>query len=205
MRGEIHRGSTANPAAGAVPGRGSAHDASIRMTVARFLEEGDQEVRQGSARDSAGRAAPSKRGNPARAPARVILALLLDAVGQFLGREDAPRYIAIGLLALVFVSMPWDVLAVVFLCGLVAGVAGLVLGKEQVRRLAVGWYVRTRERDPEWAETVRLFAARSSKTASGWLAKLPANWTAGLYLPDFEEPQPTPPKMRSDPFDRLGT
>ena len=112
MRGEIHRGSTANPAAGAVPGRGSAHDASIRMTVARFLEEGDHEVCQGSARDSAGRAAPSKRGNPARAPARVILALLLDAVGQFLGREDAPRYIAIGLLALVFVSMPWDVLAV---------------------------------------------------------------------------------------------
>ncbi len=178
---------------------------SIDRMVHQLFAEGDRGAHRHPPDDDLRKAETSaRRGAASRISPALVWALLLDAVARFLGREDAPRYIALALLAIVFVVMPWDMLAVVLLGGVAAGVVGCFLGKDQIKRLVIGWYRRTRERDPERAEAIRLFAARASRTASACLAKLPPDWTSGLYLPDFEEPQPTSPKLLSDPFERLG-
>lgn len=145
----------------------------------------------------------SNSGRAVSAWLRAGTAALLRLAGEFLRRPDAPRLIAIMLLVIAFLMEPWFLVTLFVFAMLTALVVYFSLGPDRVSELVVAWYERLRGRDPEKAETIRCRAAGLSKRASGIVERLPENWTTGLYLPDFEEADDLPEKMKSDPFDRL--
>jgi len=133
---------------------------------------------------------------------RIAVALIRLAV-RFLRRPDAPRLIAIVLLVIAFLMEPWFLVGLFGFGLLTAQIVYFSLGPDRVNELVAAWYDRLRQRDPAKAETIRRRAARSSRQISAIIDRLPDNWTTGLYLPDFEEPEELPEKMKVDPFDRL--
>jgi len=134
---------------------------------------------------------------------RRILALVARLVWQFLRRPDAPRLIALGVIGLVFLMAPGFIIFLVVFTLLSAVLGYFTLGPDRVEEMVVEWYEALSARDPDKAETIRARAARTSRFASAVAARLPARWTAGLYLPNFEPATTTPKELGPDPFDRL--
>lgn len=145
----------------------------------------------------------SRPANPTSISFNVICGALMDLAMRFLRRPDAPRLLAIAVLAALISLAPMAILMLCTLAVLTTLAAYRLLGSDRASKLGWAWYARARQRDPEKAETIRRRAAYLSTCASGLLDRLPSRWTAGLYLPDFEEPRPLPEKMNTDPFDRL--
>jgi hypothetical protein len=122
---------------------------------------------------------------------------------HFLRRPDAPRWIALALLALAAIFDPWFFVALLVIFGLAAVVAYFTLGPDRVAELVVAWHDRLAQRDPDKAEVIRRRAARVSRVLAALIERLPERWTAGLYLPDFEPAEAMPAKLQDDPFAKL--
>lgn len=145
---------------------------------------------------------------PAPAPERphwlVSAARRLRGIAwTFLGRSDAPRVLSALLLLVLIVLRPGFVVFLAVIALLFGLVTYFSVGPDRVAEWVTGRYRRLRERDPEAAENIRRRAARASKWLSAVVGKLPESWTAGLYLPDFEEAPEPPERLQADPFDRL--
>ena len=197
MRDETARTGEKRPTAPDETARpsGERADAARRMIAELMAQDAVSDPR---CKDGATTVHRARRGIPApsgRMPGNLLL--------RFIRRDDAPRHVATALLVIVLVSMPWETLTVILLSAAIATIACALLGEARLSGLAARWYTRTRESDPERAEAVRLKAQAASRFVARQLARLPAGWTSGLYLPDFDEPAPLPGKMLSDPFERL--
>jgi hypothetical protein len=136
--------------------------------------------------------------DPARLRARAGRALR-----RFLRRPDAPRWIAGALLLAVFVVRPGFIVLLALFTLFVAGIAYLTLGPDRVSEIVAARFERLKARDPARAEALRRRAARVSRGAARLADRLPAHWTTGLAIPDFEPAGETPEKLRDDPFARL--
>lgn len=132
--------------------------------------------------------------------ARIYVA---NRVRQFLRRPDAPRWLAIAVLAAIVFWQPWYIVFLFFLTCLLALVVYLTLGHERIIEFGESWYERLQRRDPERADALRRRAAKVSAKVTSLIERLPEKWTWGIYLPDFNETTITHEKMKSDPFDRL--
>ncbi|SEN80890.1 hypothetical protein SAMN04488077_1327 [Roseovarius tolerans] len=180
------------------------HLQAIRSLIE--LDDEPQAVgRAGFAQTEADNPAPDTR-DPASAPSNHKTSLaqwLLELGASFFRRPDAPRILSILLLLTVFVWRPGFIIFLV-LVGLMIGVVlYFSFGPDQVQNWVISRYRRLAARDPDAAERIRRRAAAASQRLSAVIEKLPERWTAGLYLPDFEEPADLPEKWNSDPFDRL--
>ena len=121
----------------------------------------------------------------------------------FLRRPDAPRLLAIVLLAAAFIAKPWFVVFLAVFAVILAVSVAAYLGFDTVAERIALWHERLSQRDPDRAEAIRARAARASKVASKLIARLPEHWTEGLYLPDFEKGEPPSAKLKDDPFEKL--
>ena len=140
---------------------------------------------------------------PPDSQGKELALLVLHKTQAFLARPDAPRLLAIALLAVIFVLRPLAVLGMALVALMVALITYFSLGPDRVGEIVVARYQRLKSRDPARAEVLRKRAARTSARLSRLLDHLPERWTQGLYLPDFEEPAEQPAQMHNDPFDRL--
>lgn len=136
-------------------------------------------------------------------PAATLAKQLAGIALSFLKRRDAPRLLSIFLLLILIILRPGFVLFLFLMAVLICLVLYFSFGPDQVESFAIERFRRLRERDSIAAEKLRYRAAKASKTISDVVDKLPDRWTAGLHLPDFEDPPELPEKMKSDPFDRL--
>lgn len=136
---------------------------------------------------------------------RWTIQTLMRLVAAFIRRPDAPRILAMLILFVVVVLRPWFILSLVFTGMLLTLITYFSLGPDRVGEMVAAWHARLRCRDLDRAEDIRRRAAFWSKHISAIVDRLPEKWTAGLYLPDFEEIPERPEKMKSDPFDRLAT
>lgn len=134
---------------------------------------------------------------------RKAIARALRPAKQFMLRPEAPRELALALLAVSAIVWPWIVAGFVALVVVVVTITWFTLGPDRVAELVVDWHARLALRDPDKAETIRLRAARVSRAITRTVERLPDRWTTGFYLPDFEPSQDMPEKMKDDPFDRL--
>ncbi|MCJ7874994.1 hypothetical protein [Phaeobacter sp. J2-8] len=147
---------------------------------------------------------PAKRRNrPHAGPRREGVMAIMGHIRRFLRRPDAPRTLALGALVIVVLVRPWLVVAVGLLALLTAAVVYFSLGPDRVCDLVVSWYTRLRERDPDRAEAIRQRASDASARFAKLLDRLPASWTQGIYIPDFEPDTELLDDTRPDPFDRL--
>lgn len=157
-----------------------------------------------------------RKAKPAKAPkvrrpsrliaaAKRLGAIVATHIRRFLNRPDAPRLIAISVLAFIVVTWPGFIIGMFATAALVALIVYLSLGPDRVAMFAVERYQRLKARDPDRAEALRARAAAISRRLTSWLDRLPDSWTAGLYLPEFEEPAEPSEKMRNDPFERLAS
>ena len=152
--------------------------------------------------DAPGRERPapaSRQALPSTSPTKWLVRIAL----AFLRRPDAPRLLSILFLLTLIIVRPGFVLFLFLIAVLIGLVLYFSFGPDRVESFVVTRYRRLRERDLNAAEKLRHRAAIASKILSVIADKLPESWTAGLYLPDFEEPPERPEKMTSDPFDRL--
>jgi hypothetical protein len=134
---------------------------------------------------------------------RWTVQILIHSATTFFRRPDASRILAILMLCVIVVIMPWFVLSLVLLGVLIALIIYFSLGPDKVGALVAAWHTCLRQRDPNKAEDTRRRAALWSKRISAVVDRLPEKWTAGLYLPEFEEASELPEKMKTDPIDRL--
>jgi hypothetical protein len=118
-------------------------------------------------------------------------------------RPDAPRILAFVVLVAFILLKPGLVFFLFGMSLLTVLVLFFSLGPDPFQSWAINRYKKLRGRDPDAAERLRQCAARTSKTLSALIDKLPEKWTTGLYLPDFEEPQDLPEIWATDPFERL--
>lgn len=174
-----------------------------KLETASATRQAVRRIARTGAGTSAPKRLPRRIAGAAGAAARRAGEGLLRRIGVFLRRRDAPRLLALSTLGLLFVLRPWALPALLLfvLLGVVA--LYLSLGEERSARLVLRWYEGVRRRDPERAEVLRSRAAAVSRRLASLLQRLPERWTQGLYLPEFEEPQEVPEKMKSDPFERL--
>ncbi len=120
-----------------------------------------------------------------------------------LSYQATPRHMAMLLLAIIIVTMPW-LIPVLAISGLILVVISyLTLGHDRAAELVLGGYNWFMRRNPQGAEQLRSNAARTSARLTSWAGYLPERWTNGLYLPDFEHPDEIPEKLSGDPFERL--
>ena len=115
-----------------------------------------------------------------------------------------PRHFILIALVTAVILRPWLVLWGSLLFFALATILYFSLGPDfwtnKITRLYL-WLVR---KSPASAEKIRLAARRTSRRMEKMLEKLPARWTSGLYLPDFDPPaQHDPFDDRPDPFERL--
>ena len=146
-----------------------------------------------------GPAPASQQAHPPTSPTKWLVRIAL----AFLKRPDAPRLLSVLFLLTLIILRPGFVLFMFLIAVLIGLVLYFSFGPDRVESFLVTRYRRLRERDSNAAERLRHRAAIASKILSVIVDKLPDRWTAGLYLPDFEEPPELPDKMTSDPFDRL--
>lgn len=151
--------------------------------------------------------APANTPPPPKAPSalRIFATTPLDRLRTFLARPDAPRLLALVLLAVIVVLRPWAVLFMVVLALMVGLITYFSLGPDRVAEMVIAWYHRLKDRDPDRAEQLRTRAAKASFTLGRVLDRLPVSWTQGLYLPDFEEVPDLNETLQGDPFERLVT
>ncbi len=97
---------------------------------------------------------------------------------------------------LVLFFKPYWVLGVLFLLVWIAILAHVVLGGERLR--AGGAWLASRY--PERTKRLRAKAQQGVDRVESWMARLPARWTDGVYLPDFS---PEAEASGPDPFERL--
>lgn len=181
--------------------------AAIRNLIG---EQGAQPVAQPS---KPTRAMPAAQPKPARAPsphvskgkswAKSAFAAGVQHLHRFLARPDAPRLMALAVIAGIFVWRPMYVIGLALISLLVALITYISIGPDRVAQMIAAWFTRLKARDPDRAEVLRSRAARVSALLGAVADRLPERWTQGLYLPDFEEPSEQPPEMHNDPFDRL--
>ncbi|MFA3916243.1 hypothetical protein [Ruegeria hyattellae] len=124
-------------------------------------------------------------------------------VRSFLKRPDATRILSVLLLLVLLVLQPGVVVFLFLIAVLIGFVLYFSFGPDRAQDWVRNRYLGLRERDPDGAERIRRRAAVASKKLSEIVEKLPERWTAGLYLPDFEEPEELPEKFKTDPFERL--
>ncbi|MCF6233645.1 MAG: hypothetical protein L3J36_11205 [Rhodobacteraceae bacterium] len=136
-------------------------------------------------------------------PFRQFSAGLTSTKMAILSYQPVPRHIALLLMVTILLIVPWLVPS------LLAGVLGivaftyLVLGHDFSCKMVATWFKWLKRRDSHGAEVVRARAERVSNRLTRWLDHLPANWTTGLYLPDFAIAEDFSEKLKSDPFGRL--
>jgi len=107
------------------------------------------------------------------------------------------------LLAAALVAGPWLVVGFVALIAVCGTLIALCLGGDRRRALS-GWvWTRYRTRFPDQADRLNTHSQRISDRMGRLLDRLPARWTAGLYLPDFATTSIPHEKLSEDPFDRL--
>jgi hypothetical protein len=142
-------------------------------------------------------------GRRAGGPGNGTLAVLSGLFASFMRRPDAPRVMAMTTLIVVFLVAPLRLLAIGLIVAILGLIAYIALGPDRVNAWVSRWYARLRNTDPQGAETLRRRAALVTGKLSDLLDRLPARWTAGIYLPDFDEISAPPEKMQADPFERL--
>lgn len=135
--------------------------------------------------------------------ARRAAPAVLGIAARFLRRPNAPRILAAIVLLAVVIARPWFVVSLLVLALLVALIVFLSLGPDRTCELIAARYDRLHRRDAARAERLRGHARRLSAIASRIVARLPASWTTGLYLPDFEDTPAPPGMLGPDPFDLL--
>ena len=152
-------------------------------------------------------AKPARASSPHESKIRALIKSAFAATSQhlhsFLARPDAPRLMALAVIAGIFVWRPMYVIGLVLISLLVALIAYFSIGPDRVAQMIAAWFTRLKTRDPDRAEVLRSRAAKLSTLLGAVVDRLPERWTQGLYLPDFEEPSEQPPEMHDDPFDRL--
>lgn len=135
--------------------------------------------------------------------ARAHMNWLVDRAASFLRRPDAPKILSLVLLLTLAVLRPGFVLFLIVMGFLTALVLYFSIGPDRVQAWVIARYDRLRDRDPTAADRLRRRAAGATRALARGLDKLPDSWTTGLYLPDFEDPEPVPDRLKADPFDRL--
>lgn len=145
------------------------------------------------------RAHASEEPHQKKSPAEWLLGL----VRSFLRRPDAPKLLSALLLLTLFMLQPGFILFLLLMALLIGIVLYFSLGPDTVENWIIDRHRRLRDRDPAAADRLRRRAAATSRRLSVLVEKLPASWTQGLYLPDFEEPSELPARLHSDPFERL--
>lgn len=133
-----------------------------------------------------------------------ILSWLRTLSAQVLLHPKAPRVAGVVLLIVAFILHPilMIILAIVAILA-AAVVVYFSVGPEAVDNYILRRFEALRKRDPGKADQLRRRAVRGIAVVSKLIDRLPTRWTAGLYLPDLEEPEDLPEKMLDDPFDRL--
>jgi len=131
------------------------------------------------------------------------LAAARRVAARFLRRPDAPRRLAVALLVIFVIAWPFKVLWLTLLIPLAALITWASVGSEGCAELIARWHERLKARDPDKAERIRLRAAAVSRGLNHGIERLPARWTQGLYLPDFETDGYVPEKLKVDPFEEL--
>lgn len=129
-----------------------------------------------------------------------VLSRAFDPIRNF---EPTRRHQIVVITALIFVLRPWLIPALVVLTLAVCAIVYLSLGPDRVNELGVSAFERLKNRRPETAEAVRLWAVSVSKRLASVVRILPDRWTDGLYLPDFEAETKVHEKMQVDPFEKL--
>lgn len=127
------------------------------------------------------------------------------AAKEFFLRPEAPREMALALLAISTILWTGYVAAMAVLVVVSFVITWFTLGPDESAERIVAWHARLAERDPEKAETIRLRAAKVSRFVTKIVERLPDHWTTGLVVPDFEPSQDLPEKMKDDPFARLAS
>ncbi len=142
----------------------------------------------------------SRESEAAKRKLREIASRVRSAV---LSYRPTPRHLALLLLSVIFLIMPW-LIPVLFLLSLVLLIISyLSIGHDRSGELFAAWFRGLTQRNPDKAEVLRARAERVSARASGLMRYLPERWTAGLYLPDFIRADEPSGKLASDPFERL--
>jgi len=146
---------------------------------------------------------PTVVGRLTDAPKRMAQDIWTRGQAMVVSYRPDPRHMALLLLAIIVLSMPWLIPVLLLLGLIILLISYLTLGHDRASELVSschGWLAR---RDPQGAETLRSRAERISTRLSTWAGYLPDRWTSGLYLPDFSLPDETEEKLADDPFNRL--
>jgi len=160
---------------------------------------------RGKAQDNVSKSSPvqSMAGRLTAVPKRAVANVLARARDVVLSYRPRPRHIALLLLTVIVLTMPWLIPVLVFLGLILILISYLTLGHDRSSELIANWYIWLARRNPQGAERLRLSAARVSARLSAWAGYLPDRWTSGLYLPEFSHPDEASDKLSGDPFERL--
>ena len=134
---------------------------------------------------------------------RRLLSALRRRVALFLRRPDAPRRLALAIIAFSVFVWTAEVLWLSLLIPLAALITWASVGNEGCVELVISWFERLKARDAAKAERIRARAAAVTRGLNRGLERLPQSWTQGLYLPDFETDGYVPEKLKVDPFEEL--
>ena len=146
---------------------------------------------------------PTPVGRLVAAPKNVVRDIWARGQAAVVSYRPDPRHMALLLLAIIVLSMPWLIPALLLLGLIVLLISYLTLGPDRATELVSAWHGWLTRRNPQGAEALRARAERLSARLSAWAIYLPERWTSGLYLPDFSRPDETQDKLSDDPFDRL--
>lgn len=139
-------------------------------------------------------------------PGRTVRDKMIGPMGAALARVGGYRptrkHVFFAVLAVIFLVRPWLIPVTLFIAFWACLIAYLTLGPDRVAELVVGGWRWLHVRRPELAETIRQRAEAMAIRIDAFLDRMPANWTEGLYVPDFSTPDAGADE-RPDPFDRL--
>ena len=159
-----------------------------------------------AANADAGTGPSIKLGLPITRPLAALTVASLAVLGRlawnFLSRPDAPRFLAIGVIAGMFLTDPLFIPGLVLVLLLLMTLVALALGRQRCGRLWSLWCGRFAARHPDRAKTFEAMAKRAVEKLAKWHGYLPDPLAARLYLPAFEDKTRTARPDR-DPFDRL--
>ena len=136
-------------------------------------------------------------------PRRMIGNAFAKARTAILSYRPTPRQMAILLVAVIALTMPWLIPVLVLLGLIIVVISYLSFGHDRSAELVAGWYEWLARHNPQGAEQLRARAERISARLAIWSEYLPESWTNGLYLPDFALPGEVPEKLADDPYERL--
>lgn len=142
-------------------------------------------------------------GRLTKAPLHAVAKVWARARIAVLSYRPTPRHMALALLAVIVLTMPWLIPILFLLLLIMIVISYLTLGHDRSAELVAGRYGAYASRDPQAAELLRARAESFSARISTWIEFLPDRWTTGLYLPDFSHSDEVPEKLSDDPFERL--